>query len=153
MRVKIATISPTYCHTVSEDGERVFIHQQESDFAMGGAQIGDVLEVESIEETARGLRGHNAMWVERPSLAPTATEELEGVIVHVDYARKFAFVRPSDKFTGTYGRSPFDVLAHISGAADYNGESQMFDRLARGVTITGVIRDTARGRRLENYSA
>jgi hypothetical protein len=152
MRVVVERCSSTYCHAITSKGDHIFVHQQESDFDLRSVHIGDVLEIE-YEQSSRGFRATTASWVERPELPEASDEAFEGFVVHIDDERKFCFVRPADKFVpGIYRRSPFDVMAHISGAADYDGESPMFNRLSRGLKVSGVVRQTARGMRLQFWS-
>jgi cold shock CspA family protein len=149
MKAVVDTVKPPYAFAKTEGThERVFIHDGDGlDFLVSDLQKHDVIEIEQIEQGPRGPRARTAWFVERPTRGRSA----EGIVVHVDFVKKFALVRPADKFDGTFGRSGLDIMCHVTGAFDYDGDSNTFNRLARGTKVTGHVRDTERGRRFQDY--
>ena len=144
MHARIDSMNSQFCHavTMDDDRDRVFVHQSECDFQIAQCQVGDIIDFERISDDGRGaVRAKRVTFVRRPE-----AEFIEGAIVRLNYEQKFAFMRP-DGADQWAARSEDDALCHITGFADYDGESATFERLAIGDRVTAVIRSTSRGRR------
>jgi cold shock CspA family protein len=144
MQARLATINREFCHAIVDD-ERIFLHQSECDFLVNEAQVGDLVDIEAIEQGPKGLRGRQVRWLERG-----ADETVTGTVAHIDHTRKFGFIRPDGAQVVGTNRSDADLMFHISSMGDFDGRhSPTFDSLVRGDALTGVLRNTSRGKRAE----
>lgn len=149
MVARVAAVNGGYCHVINEEGARIFVHQSECDFEVQDTLPGDVVDIDHIDDTPRGPRGRQVRWVERPVVEAPTLNQIEGVVVHVDATRKYAFMRPDSAGIVGSNRTPFDIMIHVTGFADYDGMSETFETLSRRDRVRGVVRQTSRGQRME----
>lgn len=145
MQGVIVTVSSAgYCHA-AVGNDRVMIHQNQADFRMDDVKAGDIVEIDALEDTARGVRATRASWVERPdvSLVP---DRVEGRVVTILHDRLIGFLRPDD--------GSADVIFHCSGFRDNSRHevSPTFRSLKRGDRLRGNLRQTQRGPRVEQVT-
>jgi hypothetical protein len=68
MRARIKSINRGFFHATPEnwtDSRDVFVHVSACSFFVGGAEVGDIVEIGEVTEGPKGLRGHNVNWIER----------------------------------------------------------------------------------------
>lgn len=141
LRARIASQRPGFAHVVAEDGQRLFVHQNECDFLLADAQLDDVVDIAAVQEDPRGPRALGVTWVE----ASASGEPIAGTVTRVQTARGFAFMRPD-------GGGP-DVFLHARDFRDRRyGRSDAFDRLVPGDRVTCQLQPShsgPRGARIE----
>jgi cold shock CspA family protein len=152
MRARFVTINKGrgYAHAENADG-RYFVHAHDCDFVLDDCRVRDLVEIGDVELTPKGPRARNVRWVDRGS-APDAVDDLvEGVVINVQTARGFAFLRPDGA-----DDEEDDVFCHVRNFVDFDGDSSpTFRALSRTDRLRcGRRRSTRgwRGERIERVS-
>lgn len=113
--------------------DKFLVYQDDCNFNILDTNNGDIIEVERIENTPRGLKGYGVTWKSRTG----NFYEFTGTIVNIDYDRKFAIAQCE------HG----DIFLHVREFEDYNETSPTFEMLTRGSSVSGYYRQTQKGLR------
>lgn len=101
-----AHVRPATDHT---EVRAIFLSREECDnFSLETSQIGDLLDLERIEDTNRGPRGFGARFLERPE-----PDHATGIVRTIHAERGFAFMTPDD--------GEPDIFLHARSFSDFDG--------------------------------